>query len=92
MVDPRLLPEGTDWVVEKDSVVRGQPGRVVARCLQYEVREGREAVMPEVRLGINLAECEDLSVLHGGVMMRAFSKGSRLVTLPPAVIRELPDG
>ena len=39
-----LPPEGTDWMYWIDSdVVRGQPGRVVARGLQYGVREGREA-------------------------------------------------
>ncbi len=31
-----------------------------ARFLQYEVREGREAVMPEFGLKIDRAECPDL--------------------------------
>ncbi len=64
MIDPRLLPEGTDWVVVKDSAARGQPGREVARSLQCEVREGREAVMPELGLGLILAGCESPFILQ----------------------------
>ena len=36
------------------------------RFLQYEVREGREAVMPQSGLEINLAECEDICSLQLG--------------------------
>ena len=36
------------------------------RILQYEVREGREAVMPGLKLELDLAECEDLCSLQEG--------------------------
>jgi len=46
VIDSDSLPEGTEWVdfltpISADSPVGG--AGVVARILQYEVREGREA-------------------------------------------------
>ena len=45
MIRSELLPEGTDWLDFMTPVSADSPvGKgVVARILQYEVREGREA-------------------------------------------------
>ncbi len=50
-----------------DSYSRGRRDQVVsAQSLQYEVREGREAVMPHSGLEVDLAECEFLCSLQEG--------------------------
>ena len=55
-----LLLELEACVEKRDSRARDK----AVQFLQYEVREGREAVMPESGLEVDLAECEDLCSLQ----------------------------